>query len=78
MLNGDEIGTNEWDVIKLTEGFHDAAVVNAWYHDRQKIGEKGRLLLQIESESLVVAAQKSAGVNERSGRLTFQRSPRGQ
>ena len=42
-------------MIDLLEHADDASMVDARDHDRQEIGEQGRLLLQVEGEGLVVA-----------------------
>ena len=42
-------------MVNLLEHADDTGVIDARDHDRQEIGEQGRLLLQVEGEGLVVA-----------------------
>ena len=55
MLYGDKVRSYERDVVNLLEHADDTGVIDARDHDRQEIGEQGRLLLQVEGEGLVVA-----------------------
>lgn len=55
MLHGDEIRADQWDMVDLAEHPDDTRMVDSRNHDGQQIGEEVRLLLQVESERLVVA-----------------------
>ena len=55
MLHSDEVGSNKGNVINLAEHPDNSTVIDAGNEHSEKICEKGRLLLQVEGEGLVVA-----------------------
>ena len=57
VLHGDQVGADQWDVVDLAEHLHHTAVVDARDEDGQKVCQESRLLLQVERESLVIAAK---------------------
>lgn len=57
MLDSNEVRANERNVVDLPEHPHNAGMVDARNQDRQQVGEKRWLLLQVERKSLVVAKQ---------------------
>lgn len=59
MLDSDEVGANERDMIDLTEHADDAGVVNTRNKNSQQVGKKCWLLLEIECQGLVVAIAHS-------------------
>ena len=59
VLHSDEVRANEWNVVDLAEHLHHTAVVDARDEDGQEVCQESRLLLQVERESLVVAATTS-------------------
>ena len=57
MLHSDQVGANEWNVVNLAEHLHHTAVIDARDEDGQEVCQKSRLFLQVERESLVIAAR---------------------
>ena len=57
VLHSDEVRANEWYVVDLAEHLHHTAVVDAGDKNGQEVCQESRLLLQVERESLVVAAR---------------------
>ena len=60
MLDSDKVGTNERHVVVIctTEHANNTSVVDSRSENSQKVVEEHRLLLQIESQGLVVAAER--------------------
>ena len=56
MLNSDEVGPDERNVVDLTEHLDNSRMIDTWNHDCQEISEERRLLLKVERQSLVVAS----------------------
>jgi hypothetical protein len=54
MLNSNEVGPDERDMVDLAEHANDSAVVDARNHDSKEVSEEGGLLLEVERQSLVV------------------------
>ena len=48
MLDGDEIGTDEGNMIHLPKGADNSAMVNSRNEDGQEIGQEGGLFLEVE------------------------------
>ena len=61
MLYSNEVGADERNVINLSEGADNAAVVDTRDKDSKEISQQGRLLLEVEGEGFVVS--NSVGVN---------------
>jgi len=52
MLNGNEIGTDERNVVLLLEDAYHSGVVNSGNKNGKEIGQESGLLLKIESKRL--------------------------
>jgi len=55
MLDGDEIRTDQWDVVDLPEHADNTAVVDTGNENGQKISQEGGLFLEVECQGFVVA-----------------------
>jgi hypothetical protein len=48
MLHGDEVGSDQGNVVITLEHLDHTGVIDTWDKDGEKIGEKSGLLLQVE------------------------------
>jgi hypothetical protein len=55
VLHGDEIGSDQGNVVVALEHLDHTGVVNTRDKDGEKVGEKRGLLLQVERKGLVIA-----------------------
>ena len=75
MLNGDEVGADEGNMVHLTEHPDDTGMIDPLDHDREQVGKESGLFLEVERQSFVVT-ERPIVRNRSQKRLTSERTSR--